>query len=114
MFASSHRLESDKWDLHWEDQTKDEEAGVGDVQPSWVASSEAEDKDVQWHQVNDEDVTTPRGDHVEIGQSAEYRPDEMPGSQSTKPEEVGEQKCKDGDAFIVIASGNWPADIAGN
>jgi hypothetical protein len=61
VFRGLDRLEADERDLHREKCTDHVEGAVGDVDARREASREEEDEDVQWDQVDDEDVAAPRG-----------------------------------------------------
>ena len=52
-------LETHEWDLHWAEETDDEESVVGDVDPLGVAVHQQQNKDVEGDQVDDKDVASP-------------------------------------------------------
>lgn len=67
VFAGTNRLESNEWNLHREKQSQNVECCVAGEQTWRVTAHDQQHKHMQWDQIDDEDVTTPGGHHVEVG-----------------------------------------------
>ena len=65
-------------------------------------------------EVDDEDVSSPGGDHVEVSQCRPGSPVDRAGLHCFDPEVVGEHQGEDCDALIVVAPRHGPADVAGH
>ena len=59
MFAGPDWLEAHKGHLHRHDEAQEVEGGVGHVDAGGEPSHQQEDKDVEGHQVDDEDIPSP-------------------------------------------------------
>ena len=82
--------------------------------PVRESAADHEDEDVHGDEVDEEDVSAPRGDHVEVGHGAEGCPVDVPGLDTLDPEVVGEQHAEDGDALIVVAARHGAGDVSGD
>ena len=97
-------LEPDEGDLHGAEEADDEEGVVGDIDPLRESSHEEEHKHVEGDQIDDEDVASPCGHHVEVGHGRQGAPVHGPSLDSLDPEVVGEHESKDGNTLIVITA----------
>lgn len=67
---------------------------------------------MQRDEVDDEDVATPRRDHVEVGQGSSGGPHDRACFDRLDPQEVGEEKSKDCDPFVVVRTGYGARDVS--
>ena len=114
MFTGLHWLESNERDLHGAEKSHNEEGVVRHVDPLGEPTHQQEDEDMEGDEVDDEDVSSPGRDHVEIGQSSPGSPVNWAGLHCLDPEVVGEHEGEDSDALIVVAPRHGPADVAGH
>lgn len=105
-------METDKSDLHSKDGTNNVERRVSNVELVAVAASEQEGQGVQGDQVDDEHVTTPSADHVEVGQRADDGPVQRTSIHRLDPSVEGQNQRKNGDTFVIEWTGNWTRDVA--
>ena len=63
---------------------------------------------MEGNDVDEEDISAPGGDHVEVGQRAEGRPVHVARLHRLDPEVVGEQHTEDGNALVIIGPGHRP------
>ena len=63
---------------------------------------------MEGNDVDEEDISAPGGDHVEVGQRAEGRPVHVARLHRLDPEVVGEQHAEDGNALVIIGPGHRP------
>ena len=76
MLRSLHGLEADEGNLHRADETDDKEGVVCHVDAVTKAVHQQENKDMERDQIDDEDVATPGGNHVEVGEGAPGCPED--------------------------------------
>lgn len=104
-------METDESDLHSKNGTNNVESWVSNVELVAVATSEQESQNVQRNQVNDEHVTTPRADHVEVGQGADDGPVQRTSIHRLDPGVEGQNQRKNGNTFVIKWAGNWTWDV---
>ena len=76
VLAGADRQESNEGDLHRGDKSDDKEGVVGDVDPLRESSHQEEHKHVEGDEIDDEDVASPGGHHVEVGHGCQGTPTE--------------------------------------
>lgn len=104
-------LETDEVDLHGEQSSEGVDRAVGDVEAAREAAGDQQREDVQRDQVDDEDVASPRGHHVEVGQRAHGSPEERAGVDRLDPAVVGEDEGEDGNAFVIKRTSDRTRDV---
>lgn len=67
---------------------------------------------MQWQQIGDEDVTTPRRHHVSVEERGQGTPEHGAILDSLDPEEEGEDEQEDGNGLVVVATGHGSRDVA--
>ena len=67
---------------------------------------------MQWDQVGDEDVASPRGHHVAVEQRAERAPECGAELDGFNPEIEREDQEKNGDSFVVVGSRDGAGNIS--
>ena len=113
MFPRLNMLEADEADLHPEQHSQHIGAVVGDIEPLRVPPGDEQDEHVEREEVDDEDVASPGGDHVEVAERGGERPGEGPGVDGADEEVEGEQQREDGDALVVVGPGDGAGDVSG-
>ncbi len=63
-------------------------------------------------QVGDEDISAPRGHHVEVGQSGQGGPERRAFLEGLDPEVKGKDEQEDGNGLVVVASGDRTGDVS--
>lgn len=102
MFPRLNMLEADEADLHPEQHSQHIGTVVGDIEPLRVPPGDEQDEHVEREEVDDEDVASPGGDHVEVAERGGERPGEGPGVDCAHEEVEGEQQREDGDTLVVV------------
>ena len=69
---------------------------------------------MQWNQIDDENISTPRRHHVKVRQRTPSGPVDTTGLDSLDPQVVGEHECEDGDTLVVIAAGHRAGNVSGD
>ena len=67
---------------------------------------EEQSKDVQWNEVDDEDVAAPRRHHVEVRQGSSRSPHHRARLHRLDPQVVGEEERENGNALVVVGTGH--------
>ena len=60
---------------------------------------------------SDEDISTPRGNHVAVEESTKSSPEHGAQLQGLDPEVEGEDKEEDGNGLVIVASGDGTGDV---
>ncbi len=109
----THGLKADEWHLHRGESTNRVPAGVGDIEPRRKAAHEDKHEGVQRDHICNEDVSSPRCDHVEVEDGSNGAVERRTMLHGTDPAPEGEHEEEDGDGFVVVGSGDGTGDIAG-
>lgn len=110
MLGRLNRLEADERDLHGKNSTECVDSRVGDVDLVRESTGDHKHKHVKRNEVDKEDVATPRGDHVEVGQRTSGRPKHASGLHRSNPQPVGQQHAKDRNTLVIVRA----SDRSGN
>lgn len=114
MVTVPNRQETDKRNLHARQSSQGVPCGIANVNTRAVPSHAEQDEHMQRDQVSDEDVSTPSGHHVPVGQSCQGSPHDRSVLHGLDPEEEGEHKKEDSNRLVIIASGDGTGDITGD
>lgn len=68
-----HNIKAHEGNLHSQDGAQNVEGGVGNIQTMWITTNDHHQDNVDGDNVDDEDITTPRGHHVEVAQGTAGR-----------------------------------------
>ena len=111
--TAPNRQEAHKRNLHTRQRAQRIPGRVADVQP-WTEPPHADQhKSMQRQQVGDEDVSTPRADHVSIEQRRQGTPHDTADFYRLNPEIKGEDEQEDGNRLVVVAPGHATRDVTG-
>ena len=113
MLRCTHGLKADERHLHRGESTNRVPAGVGDIEPRRKAAHEDKHEGVERDHICNEDVSSPRRDHVEVEDGSDGAIERRTMLHGTDPAPEGEHEEEDGDGFVVIGSGDGTRDIAG-
>lgn len=112
MLGTANWQESNERNLHTSQRAKRIPSTISDVD-SWAETAhENQDENVQWDQVGDEDVASPRGHHVAVEQRAKSAPECGAELDGFDPEVEREDQEENGDSFVVVGSRNGAGDIS--
>lgn len=111
MIAVPNRQEPDKWNLHAGESPQSKPCTIADVHARAVSSHANKDEDMQRDEVGDEDISTPRRNHVSIEQRRQRTPHDRTILDCLDPEEEGEHQKENGNGFVVVAASNRTGDI---
>src|SRR4051794_11398269 len=106
MLTATDWQEAHKGDLHACQCAKRKPSCIADVQSRAVSPHADQNEYVQRNQVRDEDIASPRRDHVSIEQSAEATPEGGSQLDSFNPQVEGEYQEENSDSFVIIAASN--------
>ena len=108
------RVKCNKRNSHGEYCTQNVKHWVGyiDLHVEFIGKHDADHKD--WNQVDNEAVTTPSCNHVEVLQCACDTPKDWSSIDSFDPQVKCVDQCKNGNSFIIVRSCNTATDIWGN
>ena len=112
MLTRLHRLETDEGDLHGENGTQHIDSAVRHVHAVREATGEHQSKHVHRDQVDQEDVSSPWRDHVEVADGAQSCPEDRASLHCLDPEPVGVQHAEDGNSFVIVRSSHRSGDVA--
>jgi len=113
MLRCPHGLKADERHLHRGEGTNRVPAGVGDIEPGRKAAHEDEHKGVQRDHIGNEDVSSPRCDHIEVEDGGNGAVECRTLLHGTDPGPECEHEEEDSDRLVVVGSGNGTGDIAG-
>lgn len=112
MITASDRQEANEWNLHASKCAQSIPCCIAHVQ-SWTKSAHADQyESMQGEQIGDENVSTPRADHVSIEQGTESSPHNAALLHSFDPQVEGKHQQKDGNGLIIVAAGYTSADVS--
>ena len=111
MLRAANGQESNKGNLHTRQRAEGKPRGVTDVEPGAVASHADQNEGVQGQQIGDEDISTPRRDHVSVKQRGQRAPEHGAVLDSLNPQEEGEDKQEDSNGLVVVTTGDRTRDI---
>lgn len=114
MVAAPDGKETNKGDLHARERAESVPGGVADVESGAVPSHADQDKGVQRQQVGDEDVASPRRNHVSVEEGSQSTPGDGAQLQTLDPQEEGEDQQEDGNGLVVVTASNGTRDVAGS
>ena len=103
MVAASHRQEPNEGNLHTSKRAQSIPGSIADIQPRAEPSHANQYERMQRQQVRDEDISTPRADHVSVKQRAKSSPHHTAFFYCLDPQIEREDEQEDGDCLIVIA-----------
>lgn len=109
-----HSSEADEADLHSQNRTENINGAIRDVHTLREATSEEENQNVKRDDVDDENVTSPSGNHVKVRQSASNGPEDGTSANSARPEEESEHQSENGNRFVIERTSNRARNIARN
>lgn len=69
---------------------------------------------MQRDEVDDEDVATPRGNHVEVCQRAQRRVQQRSGLDTLDPQEVGQDQREDSNTLVIERASDGTRDVTGH
>lgn len=110
--AAADRQEADERDLHAGQRAQCVPGRVADVQPGAEPSHADEDEGVQGQHVGDEDVSTPRADHVSVEQGTQASPHHTALFDRLDPQVEGEDQQEDCNGLVVVAARNRAGDVS--
>lgn len=76
------------------------------------APGDDQHKNMEWDEIDEEDVAAPAGDHVEVRKCRASGPEHRSGLHRLDPEVVGEQHAEDRNAFVVVGASNRAGNVA--
>ncbi len=95
-------LEANELDGHGHECAEDVESAVGHVETATEAARYDEREYVHGDDVDDENVATPRGHHVEVSDGGGGTPDQRARVEGAKPQEEAEHEGKDRDGLVIV------------
>ena len=132
VFTWLHWLETDERNLHGQDGTQNVDLNknkkgrarcvrnptlnyrwVGHIDSMREVPGEHQCQHMQRNQVDQKDITTPWGNHVEVRQCTRCCPHHGSGLHGFDPEVVGQQHTEDGNGFVIVWASNRTRDITG-
>ena len=113
MVGTPDGQESHKRNLHACNRSKRIPCRVADVQSRAVSPHADQDESVQWQHVCDEDISTPRCNHVSVEQCTERTPHDRTFFHALDPKIEGKDQQKDGNGFVVVTSSHGSGDVSG-
>lgn len=113
MLATPDGQEADEGDLHAGQGSQSVPSCVADVQPGAETAHADQHESMQGQQVGDEDVSTPRADHVSVEQRRQTTPHDASNLDGLDPEVEGEDQKEDGNCLVVVTSSDRSRDVAG-
>lgn len=113
MLTGADRRETDKWNLHSGNCTESIPGGIRNIKSAAVSAHADQDERVERHQTSDEGVTTPRGDHVSVEESAQRTPHDGAQLEGLDPQVEGEDQEEDGNCLVIVRTGDGSRDVAG-
>lgn len=114
MLRTLHRLEANERDLHRQNRSDAIQNTISHIDPMRKPSSGHQRQHMQWNQINEEDVASPRRHHIEIGQRRHCRPQDRSRLHRFYPKVIRQQHTENGNAFVVVGSGNRSGNVSGN
>lgn len=119
MFGWGQSQELNERDLHGQQGTQNVENVVGSddfvhifLFFGFVGNQSEENEDGD--DVDDERISTPWGDHVEVSESRAYWPQDAAGVTSFDENVESEDEGKDGDTFVIVRSSDGSGHVTGN
>lgn len=113
MLPGLHMLEAHEPDLHREQHPKNIHRIISHVQPHRIPPCHEQHQHVKRHEIDDKHVPAPRRHHIEVTKSGRQPPRQRAGVDGLHKEVEGEEEGEDGDALIVVRSGDGAGDVAG-
>jgi hypothetical protein len=104
-------LETDKADLHRKQHPKHIHAIVGHIESLRVPPSDKQHEHIKRDEIDNEHVASPCRHHVEVPERRGKRPGKRSRVNGAHEEVECEQQREDGDAFIVVGTGDGAGDV---
>ena len=101
MFTWFDSLEADKSNLHWEQCTHNIEGWICNIKSVWIITTDQKSQNVQWNQVNYENVTTPCVNHVIIGDACHDWPEHASSFNGFHEEIENIHNCENCDTYCL-------------
>ena len=114
MLASAYGLKSHEGYLHGQNRAQHVKHRVGNVNTVREATNDHEHEHVQGYEIYDENVASPCGHHVKVGQGGEYGPEYVACFHALDPQVVGEHEGEYGDALVVVGARHTATYVAGH
>lgn len=111
MLRSSDGLEADEGNLHTQQKAQNVKRGVTREEPIAKSVHDQKGENVEGNQVDDEDVSSPGTDHVEVGQSGHRGPEDGSSLDRFDPQEVRELERENSDTLVVVASSDRSRNV---
>lgn len=113
VFAGLHRKETNKGNLHAGQRSESIPRRVANVKTGAVSAHADQNEGVHGQEAGNEDIATPRGDHVAVEDGAQRSPQHGTKLESLDPEEEGKDEKENGDGLVVVAAGDGSRDVTG-
>ena len=106
MLRGEDCLESDEGDLHGEEGTSNVEDTVSNVKVEAESVDDDEEDNENGDDVDNEGITTPRSNHVEVSQRGDHGPEWRSGVDCLEESVETVYKGENSNTFVIVRSGD--------